>query len=102
MNRAQQAFYLEKVKFATSVDELGIGIKTETENYSYRTVPSNRFTIQIGASKKSELKSYVGAVYLAKIGGSNDVTSLAILCESNNSGTSAGQPHKKSKGKEMV
>ena len=88
MNRAQQAFYLEKSKFATNVDELGIGIKTETENYSYRTVASNRATIQIGGSKRSDLKSYVGAVYLAKISGSNDITSLAILCESDRPGTS--------------
>ncbi|WP_050812994.1 type IV pilin-like G/H family protein [Microcoleus vaginatus] len=32
MNKAQQALFIEKSAFGTSVDALGIGIKTETTN----------------------------------------------------------------------
>ena len=87
MSRGQQAFYLEKSRFASSLDELAIGVKAETENYSYRVLlnndanPLNRVSFQIGQSKQPDLKSYVGAVRLAKIKGSTDVTSLAFLCE---------------------
>ena len=35
MNRAQQAYYLENSEFAPQPAELGLGIQTSTENYSY-------------------------------------------------------------------
>jgi type IV pilus assembly protein PilA len=35
VNRAQQAFYLEKQKFATDFGPLKIGIPTKTDNYEY-------------------------------------------------------------------
>jgi type IV pilus assembly protein PilA len=35
MNRAQQAFNLEKGGFADSMDKMGVGIKSQTENYDY-------------------------------------------------------------------
>jgi hypothetical protein len=35
MNRAPQAYYLENTAFTTSIDELGVGIQQQTENYQY-------------------------------------------------------------------
>ena len=35
MNRAQQAKFAENGTFSTSVDTLGLGIKTEITNYKY-------------------------------------------------------------------
>jgi type IV pilus assembly protein PilA len=35
LNRAQQAYYLEKNTFTKSVEKLDIGIKTQTEDYNY-------------------------------------------------------------------
>ena len=33
MNRGQQAYYLENTVFTESVDELGVGIRQQSENY---------------------------------------------------------------------
>ena len=38
INRTQQAFYLENNRFADSLKEIGLGIKTETTNYRYRII----------------------------------------------------------------
>jgi type IV pilus assembly protein PilA len=40
MNRAQQAYYLEYNEFSKSIENLGLGIEAETENYTYYTRPS--------------------------------------------------------------
>ncbi len=37
MNRAQQAYYLTEQSFSSNIDDLGLGIKTETESYAYST-----------------------------------------------------------------
>ena len=37
MNRGQQAYYLENTVFTESVDELGVGIRQQTENYLFDT-----------------------------------------------------------------
>ena len=93
MNKGQQAFYLEKEKFGENVEALGLGIKTETENYIYRTYARNdanslrRMAFQIGQSKKADLRSYVGAVWVTTVGSSRDIATYAILCETNNTGT---------------
>jgi type II secretory pathway pseudopilin PulG len=110
MNITQQAYYLEKGKWAKTIDESGVGIKSESENYRYniqidtsiKTTNIKNYqgvTIQTAISKKPELKNYLGVVYLSGTT-SNDITSLAILCESNEPTTNAaGSP--KFDGKEM-
>ncbi|CAN1211497.1 hypothetical protein TUMEXPCC7403_14940 [Tumidithrix helvetica PCC 7403] len=98
LNRAQQAYFTEFSRFGSNIDVLGVGIQDST-HYSYRTyVDSSRKTlanldypqiaIQIGQSKSPELKSYVGAVWLSQVAASDDITALAILCETNVPGTS--------------
>lgn len=36
INRGQQAYYVEKSNFSNSIDNLGLGIKQDTNSYSYR------------------------------------------------------------------
>jgi len=87
-NRAQQAYYLEKQRFAPDLSSLAIGIAQTTENYFYGTVGSARNVTGTDANAFSRsvplepsLKAYVGAVNLATPAGSNEATTLAALCE---------------------
>lgn len=102
MNRAQQAYYLEKETFSNSIEKLGLGIKTQTENYTYsirvstrRDSPAivngktyNQVVFNYGIPRKDNLKSYVGYVGLRQdLPGSGEIMSQAILCESDSPGT---------------
>lgn len=83
MNRGQQAFYLEKLRFATTFSDLVFGIDDETENYSYKVVTIDRFRIQnIAISKKNGLITCTGGVFIFKLP-SMDEVALAVLCKSN-------------------
>lgn len=64
MNKAQQAYYAENGTFTDSVEKLGIGIRVKTPNYNYSIFLSDRAVFNYGISRKPELKSYVGAVFL--------------------------------------
>jgi hypothetical protein len=103
MNRSQQAHYLEKDRWAKNIDELAVGIVAESDNYRYKTQPIGSIktaniknypgiAVQTALAKKEGLKSYLGVSYV--IGSSsNDLTTLAILCESNEPTTKeAGLP----------
>ncbi|MEQ9486656.1 type IV pilin-like G/H family protein [Coleofasciculus sp. F4-SAH-05] len=95
MNRSQQAYYLEKGEFSTDISKLGLGIKTQTENYKYSAPQVNPFTATnaMVASRASALKpaikGYIGAVSLGKVDATttSESTTLAVLCEANNAGT---------------
>ena len=81
MNRAQQAVYIETEKFATAIDELGIGLKPETENYTYQIVPQSGSipsAMMTAKAKSPELKSYTGAVFAIKVNG--EVTTVSVVC----------------------
>ncbi len=92
LNRSQQAYYLENSNFGTSVDQLGIGIKTQTDNYLYHVNPGSIGT-QVnnnGDSQKAALKSYTGNVVLSVVNNaSSDATTLAVLCETTSPGSGA-------------
>jgi len=88
MNRSQQAYYLEKQRFADNLQNLAIGIAQTTVNYAYTTTGSSRGTTGTDANAYSaavplepSVKTYVGAVNLATPAGSNEATTLAALCE---------------------
>ncbi|MEG3973743.1 type IV pilin-like G/H family protein [Microcoleus sp. MON2_D6] len=96
MNRAQQASFAENGKFAASVEVLGLGIRTQTENYKYSvigtgaTIDSN--TTQVGNvafGLSTALKSYIGGVALITAPGTVDKSSTAVLCESKVAGVAA-------------
>ncbi|MFB2968948.1 type IV pilin-like G/H family protein [Aerosakkonema sp. BLCC-F183] len=82
--KSQQAFRIEKQTFSNSLEELGVGIRPETVNYSYKIVPQpdkSKSAIVTAQAKRSGLKSYTGAVFAIKNG--NDVTTVTVICESN-------------------
>jgi type II secretory pathway pseudopilin PulG len=88
MNSAQQAFYIENEKFATAIDELGLGLKPETENYSYQIVPQSGSipsAMMTAKAKSPELKSYTGAVFAIKVNG--EVTSVSVVCRTDQPST---------------
>ena len=94
MNKAQQAvFIIETSAFATSVDALGIGIKTETTNFKYSIRATNKAAFNYGLSKKKYLKSYVGGVFIVPAknfepnAAKEERTTTSILCEADSPGT---------------
>ncbi|MEG4810834.1 type IV pilin-like G/H family protein [Microcoleus sp. F8-D3] len=93
MNRAQQAYFAEKNAFGTSVDALGLGIKTETTNYKYSLRATKKAAFNYGVSKKKNLKSYVGGVFLVPAknfepnAAQEEKTTTSILCGADWPGT---------------
>ncbi|HLP89498.1 MAG TPA: type IV pilin-like G/H family protein [Nostocaceae cyanobacterium] len=81
MNRGQQAYFLEYSKFASTIDELQIGIKN-SEHYSYNVeVISPTEAVRITATaEQAGLKSYTGAVFIYNKDG--DSLTFAMICES--------------------
>jgi len=82
LNRASQAYYLERGEFTSSIAELGIGVPDETTNYKYTidVIDKKQLVKVIATSKKEGLKSYLGVVFLVKIN-NQDITQ-ATVCES--------------------
>jgi len=94
MNRAQQAFWLEKSAFAKSIPALDIGIKEETSNFKYATQSLPLASYQYAIPKNDKVKSFVGAVFVVVPEREPDnnldkqeITTVAILCESQGTGT---------------
>lgn len=87
INRAQQAYFLEKNEFGALTDiEVGI---SATDNYTYTTTPSGAGTSAVAATTASPagvLKGYGGKVWISTSGSS--ATTEALLCE----GTAGGLP----------
>lgn len=81
MARAQQAYYLEKETFSDSIENLNIGVKSDTNNYRYQILPqAGKKSVMITAQAKSErLKSYTGAVFAVKKG--QEVITVGGICE---------------------
>ncbi|MBW4447782.1 MAG: prepilin-type N-terminal cleavage/methylation domain-containing protein [Spirirestis rafaelensis WJT71-NPBG6] len=95
LNRSQQAFFLEYQNFASTVSQLQVGIKSQTDNYTYEmTGGGTAATVQNKAQAgKQALKSYYGVVGTA-VGdvATSEALTLAIACEAPAPGTSAIQP----------
>ncbi|AUT02337.1 general secretion pathway protein GspG [Nostoc sp. CENA543] len=90
VNRSQQAYYLEYQKFATNLDELQVGIKTQSENYNYVIAGGGTNAAQFkGAAYKTALKSYYGLVGTTQgNSATSEALTLAIACETAGPGTS--------------
>lgn len=87
MNRSQQAYYLEHGQFVTNDnkqgwDKLGIGRKTETNNYVYSFSGGSNAVFGYAISKDDAFKSYVGGVFVVSYV-PGEVTTQTIVCESN-------------------
>lgn len=91
MNKGQQAYYAENTKF--SVDptgtELGLGIKTQTSNYTYDLTKGNVDTggaVNANPAPGGSLKAYGGSVALVIAGEAK--TTSSIICQQ--AGTATG------------
>ena len=98
MNRAQQAFFLEKNQFPSDISALGLGINPETSTYSYKIQAYNSgkssYAISTATPKQSDLKSYIGGVFWTAIPSTNESTTLVILCEGTQPSTRSPSPPK--------
>ena len=82
MNRSQQAYFLANGKFAKTIEDLQIGIKSESEDYVYRIIPQgkgNQSIVHTATAKKPDLKSYTGIVFTIKVKGKPSLD--AAICE---------------------
>jgi type II secretory pathway pseudopilin PulG len=92
MNRGQQAYFLEKHTFAKNLEQLGVGIKSKTENYQYLIETTPQAAFSYGVPLQTALRSYVGAAVVipaAKNGSKsaeNEGETIAIICEANAAG----------------
>ncbi|MEQ8999217.1 MAG: type IV pilin-like G/H family protein [Coleofasciculus sp. B1-GNL1-01] len=103
MNRAQQAYYLEKGDFVgvtTDISKLGLGIATETTNYRYiiegnTGASDNTKVANIGAPIKgvdATVRAFVGGVQVGTQQGTGEATTLAVLCQANKAPVAASTP----------
>ncbi|CAD0218010.1 PHA accumulation regulator DNA-binding-like protein [Planktothrix agardhii] len=81
INKGQQAYYVENTGFGSSIEALGIGIKTATSNYTYAASGLANSAGATGiATAATGLKPYAAAVGL--VGAANtDKTTQSILCQ---------------------
>ena len=93
MNRAQQALFIEKNAFATSVNALGLGLKTETTNFKYSIRATKKAAFNYGVAKEKSLKSYIGGVFVVPAknfdpnAAKEEITTTSLLCEADFPGT---------------
>ncbi|PSN20711.1 hypothetical protein C7271_00835 [filamentous cyanobacterium CCP5] len=92
MNRAQQAYYLERSEFTPDLGQLGLGIKPLTQFYSYEIELDTTDPAGVNAARPwdvdndvydadSSLKGYVGGFGIGNVQATNEATTLAVLCE---------------------
>jgi prepilin-type N-terminal cleavage/methylation domain-containing protein len=84
LNRAQQAYYFEKLTFTEAISDLSLGI-SNTNSYSYSAVGAGGITngvVNKATSLNPDLKAYAGGVFKS----TTDQTTQAILCEANAAG----------------
>ncbi|WP_375467417.1 type IV pilin-like G/H family protein [uncultured Nostoc sp.] len=98
LNKGQQAFFTERGSFGALAD-LGVGIKSQTVNYTYSSVAQNGTGTAATAYSNSSLtgtsnviRNYSGKVSLLTEGSSSDATSIAILCETTTVAGAALEP----------
>jgi prepilin-type N-terminal cleavage/methylation domain-containing protein len=84
MNRQQQAYFLEKGEFTTGFSTLGLGIATQTTNYTYDITSDqvNANVVNIADPENTTtLRAYVGAATIGSLD-TGETTTLAVLCQS--------------------
>lgn len=81
-NRAQQAYYQERLQFATSMVALGLGYSEQTEQYTYAfetpTVPTAGIEV-VATPVNPAIRGFVGTVFIDR-GAADDVAFGALLC----------------------
>ena len=93
MNRGQQAYYTENDAFTSTVDQLGTGIKTATQYFTYATTGTNStgtnsYALSSSVSATGQgLKNYGGKVYVFSAGTNAELSTFAFVCEHNTADT---------------
>ena len=88
LNRAQQAYYLEKSAFASDLTSMANPVPASTANYLYTIAPPSigptASVANFGTAKAStsSLKSYGGGVFVQAVTAASDSSTTAVLCES--------------------
>lgn len=80
INRAQQLFFLENNALASTIDELGLNLKLESENYAYSLTNDQSKSLVTATAKTDDLKSYTGAVFLVQEA-NGSMTTVALTCQ---------------------
>lgn len=62
MSRGQQAFHLEQGAFASTIEDLAVGIQPETNNYTYTIVSADDKAAKMTATAKVEGIASFGAI----------------------------------------
>jgi Type IV pilin-like G and H, putative len=81
MNRGQQAILLETSQFAGSIEGIGLGLKAESEAYTYRVVPQAdpKRSVANLAIAKGTGESFLGLVYVV-VDRSGEKSSIVQIC----------------------
>ncbi|MEG4346777.1 type IV pilin-like G/H family protein [Microcoleus sp. A003_D6] len=81
INKGQQAYYAENGKFTTVIPDLGLGLKTETTNYTYDVVSTKDDQANTNAvpTNTTSLRAYGGVVVLVDSGEAK--TTQTSICE---------------------
>lgn len=82
INRAQQAYFLEKSKFSTNLKDLELGIPSNDAEYSYQIQQPSGSQSRVfvtATPKKSESPSYTGAVFVANVNG--EAITISGICQ---------------------
>lgn len=89
INRSQQAFRLENSSFTGDIEQLGLGISSETERYKYEiTISDDDMAAVTATAKERGIKSFVGAVFVVETDEGWNST-VAIVCQSDRPSKSA-------------
>lgn len=103
MNSSQQAYFGKKEAFSTSFEALGfVGMKTEHINYKYLVRATKQAAFHYALSKKVDLRSYVGGVFLIQVkpnAAKNEIKTEMILCVADKPGTIPPLPPRLQNGK---
>ena len=86
LTRAQQAFRLERPRFATAFSELNTNIGNETANYRFEILPQgnvSQIIVMTATAKQPGLRSYTGVVFVTR-----ENYTFAGVCESDRPATS--------------
>ncbi|MEG5056619.1 type IV pilin-like G/H family protein [Microcoleus sp. A2-C5] len=87
INKGQQAYYAENTGFGSNVAVLGLGLKTQTSNYTYELGTTADGATTVGnplPAAASALKGYGGAVGLVTAGEAK--TTQSIICQVSGAG----------------
>lgn len=86
LTRGQQAYYLENTKFAKTIKEIGLPLNNEDKSYRYQVIsgkPENTKVMLLATPKRKGLTAFVGLVNVSVIKESQEATTLAVVCQSN-------------------